>query len=296
MALVSSIRSAAITNDFNEGANCLKNYLRYAEAASIGDSESASRILQTLSQPRAAEPVELPGDAVVEQLGRALKQRGYRVDLGVGQSHFRCDLAISRPDDDRYRLGILVDTADWYSQRDLVERELLKPELLAKFGWRIHVVLARDWYGDSAAVLEAIERLLAGEELDEQDDEPEVSPGDPTPAPASEAGNEIARFDEPNGSDSRDTSETASNPVPSDGAPSPAASDGRTWSDYLEFVGGGSSKFWEISVRGPEQTIRFGRIGSPGQTLSKSFNDHDSALGDAKRQSEGKRGKGYVPK
>ena len=45
MALVSSIRSADITNDYNEGANCLKNYLRYAEAASIGDVEIASQIL-----------------------------------------------------------------------------------------------------------------------------------------------------------------------------------------------------------------------------------------------------------
>jgi predicted DNA-binding WGR domain protein len=295
MALVSSIRSAAITNDFNEGANCLKNYLRYAEAASIGDTQSASRILQTLSQPRAADLAEredLPGDAVVEQLARALKQRGYRVDLGVGQSHFRCDLAISRPEDHRYRLGILVDTSDWYSQRDLVERELLKPELLANFGWRIHVVLARDWYADSAAALNAIERLLAGEELAEPDDEADARPPDPTPAPASEAGREIGRSDEPDGSD---TSEIVSNPVPSDVTPSPAESDGRTWSESLKF-GGGSSKFWEISVNGVEQTVRFGRIGSPGQTLTKSFNDHDSALADAKRQSEGKRGKGYRPK
>ncbi len=87
MALVSSIRSADITNDYNEGANCLKNYLRYAEAASMGDVEIASQILRSLSQPRTATDVlEQADDAVVGQLAEVLRQRGYRVDRAVGQS------------------------------------------------------------------------------------------------------------------------------------------------------------------------------------------------------------------
>ena len=149
MALVASMHSTDVTNDYNEGANCLKNYLRYAEAASIGDAAIATQILRTLSQPRAAtDETDQAGDAVVDQLADALRERGYAVARAVGQSHFRCDLAVSRGDDRTYRLGILVDTLEWYAQRDLVERELLKPDLLTAFGWRIHVVLARDWYAD----------------------------------------------------------------------------------------------------------------------------------------------------
>ena len=38
MAVVSSIRHHAITNDFNDGANSLKNFLQYAEAVSKGEA------------------------------------------------------------------------------------------------------------------------------------------------------------------------------------------------------------------------------------------------------------------
>src|SRR4029077_15506316 len=49
MVLVSWIRHDAITNDYNDGARCLKNYLRYAEAASAGDLPAARRVLRELA-------------------------------------------------------------------------------------------------------------------------------------------------------------------------------------------------------------------------------------------------------
>jgi predicted DNA-binding WGR domain protein len=315
MALVSSMHSADITNDYNEGANCLKNYLRYAEAASIGDGERTSQILRTLSQLRAAtDNAAQTNDAVVEQLQLALRERGYRVDCEVGQSHFRCDLAIARADDPLYRLGILVDTSAWYAQRDLVERELLKPDLFDAFGWRIHVVLARDWYCDEPGVLEQIERLLAGDDLEESAEDDELLPAEVPaardvaasvilpPVVSAEAGSDSAVPGAPveavrensgkvEGADATDADFAATT-----AAGAPAVSTAREWSQYLEYVSGGSSKFWQISVSGSEQTVRFGRIGSRGQTLTKSFDDHDSALADAQRQAEGKRRKGYREK
>src|SRR5205823_7098815 len=41
MVLVASIQHHDITNDYNDGARCLKNYLRYADALSRGDSAAA---------------------------------------------------------------------------------------------------------------------------------------------------------------------------------------------------------------------------------------------------------------
>src|SRR5207237_2463525 len=59
MAVVSSIRDHAITNDYNDGARCLKNYLRYAEAASTGDFATASRLLWEMSfRDRSSAPAE----------------------------------------------------------------------------------------------------------------------------------------------------------------------------------------------------------------------------------------------
>jgi predicted DNA-binding WGR domain protein len=306
MALVSSMHSTDITNDYNAGANCLKNYLRYAEAASIGDAEIESQILRSLSQPRSAtDEAEQTDDAVVDQLAQALEERGYAVARAVGQSHFRCDLAVSRGDDRTYRLGILVDTPEWYAQRDLVERELLKPDLLSAFGWRIHVVLARDWYADRAGVLERIERLLACEELDEPDDEEALLTHDvgaepqddvaATPSPTATATEPVASATVPAAAEQAPQSgETAEPKPPADEAPPvPPDQQPGKWTESLEFVEGNSSKFWEIAVSGNEQTVRFGRIGSKGQSLTKSFPDHESALADSKRQAEAKRQKGY---
>lgn len=160
MALISSIRSTQITNDYNTGAATLKNYLRYAEATSEGDADTARRILGELAPAATAAARQASNDLVVDQLAAALAERGYGVDRHVGQSHFRVDLAVYRDGDARYRLGILVDTDTHYRQRDLLEREVLRPRLLQTFGWRIAHVLTLDWCLNRAAVLKHLEDAM----------------------------------------------------------------------------------------------------------------------------------------
>jgi hypothetical protein len=49
----------------------------------------------------------------------------------------------------------------------------MRPKLLRDFGWKVTFVLAKDWYEDRAAVLERLDRLLAGGEepaVDEQEE------------------------------------------------------------------------------------------------------------------------------
>jgi len=161
MAVVSSIRSTAITNDYNEGANCLKNYLRYAEAVSLGDAEGARRVLTGISRWRdRGDSTDLGGNAVCEQLAAALRERTFEVDVGVGQSHFRVDLAVRRPGEPHYCLGIVVDSLTYYEQAESLEREMMRPRLLRNFGWQITVVLAKDWYEEGPAELARIMKLL----------------------------------------------------------------------------------------------------------------------------------------
>ena len=62
----------------------------------------------------------------------------------------------------------------------------------------------------------------------------------------------------------------------------------------FEFVGGSSAKFWEVSVSGPDVTIRFGRIGTDGQSQTKSFPDVAAAERHAERMIGQKTTKGYV--
>jgi predicted DNA-binding WGR domain protein len=62
----------------------------------------------------------------------------------------------------------------------------------------------------------------------------------------------------------------------------------------FEFVEGSSSKFWEVSVNGNEVTMRFGRIGSTGQTQTKSFSDQAAPTKQAEKLVSEKLKKGYL--
>ena len=162
MALVSSIRHHAITNDYNDGARALKNYLRYAEALSAGDLLTARRVLWEINPTENARARVAPTHIVIAQLAGRLRQRGYEVDHDVGQSGFRCDLAIRPATERRYRLGILVDTECYYQNDNILERDVLRPRLLRNFGWNVVLVLTKDWFESADVVMQALERQLTG--------------------------------------------------------------------------------------------------------------------------------------
>jgi DNA ligase-1 len=62
---------------------------------------------------------------------------------------------------------------------------------------------------------------------------------------------------------------------------------------YFEFVGGSSSKFWEISSSGTDVTVRFGKIGTNGQTQTKTLADANAAAKHAEKLIAEKTAKGY---
>lgn len=309
MAIVSSIHHHEITNDYNDGANSLKNFLQYAEAVSKGEAVTARRVLENLNplSRKALEPLS-KCDAVVEQLAAALRACGHLVDLNVGQSKFRCDLAVRAQADSLYQLGILVDTEGHYANPNLLDRYLMQPSILRAFGWRFTLVLTKDWYHSAADVLNRIEKLLSGQEVpDEVDDEPEPEPvPTPTPpAPASE-GAAITRaaelpfvppssppLEERTGERRLEERSGERRPLPTSVPASPA---GRAPTRHLEFISGSSRKFWEISVSGNSFTVRFGRIGTSGQTQTKTFADEPTAKQEADRLVTEKLKKGYLEK
>ena len=62
---------------------------------------------------------------------------------------------------------------------------------------------------------------------------------------------------------------------------------------YFEYVGGTSAKFWEIGTSGNEVTVRFGRIGTQGQTQTKTLPDATAATQHAEKLVASKTAKGY---
>ena len=63
---------------------------------------------------------------------------------------------------------------------------------------------------------------------------------------------------------------------------------------YFEFVAGASSKFWEISQGGNAMTTRWGRIGSAGQSKTKTFADQQAAANAMAVLIEEKTDEGYA--
>jgi uncharacterized protein (TIGR02996 family) len=62
----------------------------------------------------------------------------------------------------------------------------------------------------------------------------------------------------------------------------------------FEFSEGGSNKFWEITVDGNAHTVRYGKIGTPGQEKTKSFGSEAAAQADADKLIAEKTKKGYT--
>ena len=61
----------------------------------------------------------------------------------------------------------------------------------------------------------------------------------------------------------------------------------------FELSDGKSNKFWEITVSGSSFTTRFGRIGTDGQSTTKSFANAAACLAEANKLIRQKTGKGY---
>ena len=62
----------------------------------------------------------------------------------------------------------------------------------------------------------------------------------------------------------------------------------------FEFVGGGADKFWEISVKGKEIQVRFGRNATHGQREVQRFADEAKANKHAEKKIAEKIRKGYT--
>lgn len=271
MAIVSSIVATDISNEYNEGANYLRKFLHYAERLSAGEQQGAAAILDGLAEHREEHRSERSA-AVGGQLAERLVKAGHVVDQQVGSSYFRCDLAVRGTDGTGYRLGILVDSDVHYRNTDVMEQYCQRPQLLRSFGWQVVTVLSKDWFHSPDLVMERIERALSGEVEEERAmEEPSMDPSSPPLAP------------EPTG--------PATDPPPPEAARPPAGS--QEGFERYECVEDGSRKFWEVKVEGTSYTVRYGRIGTAGQTLTKNFPDGTAAQREMEKVRARKVEKGY---
>ena len=94
-------------------------------------------------------------------------------------------------------------------------------------------------------------------------------------------------------------SPASSGGLPSPGSPPVPVSSGEstmaaTPKRYFEFIEDGSSKFWEVWMDGPDVTTHWGKIGTAGQTKTKTFADEAKAKKEYDKLLAEKTGKGYM--
>jgi predicted DNA-binding WGR domain protein len=295
MAVVSSIRHFDITNDYNDGAACLRDFLEYAAACSSGDSATARRVLTGTNPLGSTRGQEHSSDPMAVQLAAALREKGLHVEADVGQSKFRLPLAVRRHVHDAHTLGILIDDAAHFAQRDFLERYLLRPGVLEAFGWKVVQVFTKDWHHDPALVLRQIEDAMAGVAIEpiEVESKPQQPPAAVGAAPlvansaaVGQGEGEAAEAEESD--EEQPATVKARMPVPSaaPSLPSPPR--------HFTCTEDGASKFWEVGVNETRLTLRFGRLGTNGQTQTKEFTTSDAARREQDKLIRSKLAKGYV--
>lgn len=280
MAVVSSINHSDITNDYNDGARALRDFLRYAERISSGDEGGARTVLNAV-QPggeRRSVHHEEARDAIAQGLEKALVGLGFIVEHGVGESSFRCDLAVRRKDDVHRRLAIFLDGERLHGVGNPMEAWVVRPGILRAFGWRVEIVLAKDWVAEPEKVLRRLKKVMA-EAYVEPAAKPLVEP-----LGRSEA-EKVAVNVSDNGASSASQAGSDSAPV----SKTPASAGLR----YFELHSERSAKFWQVERDGADLIVRFGRLGSDGQERTKSLPDATRASDEMKRLIKTKVRKGY---
>jgi very-short-patch-repair endonuclease len=148
--VVSSLRANDLSgvNPNNRGAVSFRGFLEFAERNGELPSEAA---VQTDAETNEFE----------EAVRAALIDRGLKVDMQVGASRYRIDLAVRDPRDERrYLLGIECDGRTYHSSRTARDRDLLRQLVLQRMGWRIHRVWSTDWFYNTEQAIASILRSV----------------------------------------------------------------------------------------------------------------------------------------
>ncbi|WP_299193968.1 AAA domain-containing protein [uncultured Erythrobacter sp.] len=272
MAVVTTIEPEAITNTHNDGAMALRTFLAFARARAEGDVETGRSALASINPGvRTIFASAPPHDPLRNAIAQELRLRGHEVEEYVGGASFRCDLAIKSEDGTGYALAILLDGELKGESREVYERYVFKPTILRGFGWRVIDIPSHTWRQDKDQVIALIESELRRHGVALDDDDPFVD----IPAPAQVS---VPKTRPP---------EAKSNEV------APPTSDGDDWQSF-HFKRGTSDKFWRIAMRGTDVVVNYGRRGTKGQSVTKSYEDEARAKREMTKLILEKTRKGYI--
>jgi predicted DNA-binding WGR domain protein/DNA polymerase III delta prime subunit len=268
MAIISSIKHHNITNEYNEGANYFKRFLHYAEMVSTGNMQTARVILDGLVNNRQEEKQSANNNYILLQIQKELEAKGYETHLNIGQSTFKCSLAVKQgKEDEAYTLGVVIDDEQHYQNENWLEQYFQRPAILQSFGWRVMALFAKDWLQQPQKIIEFIIKRLLQDPVEEKEEE-------------------LSVLMEQNENQSTDTTNHTISSSLLQQEPELA---------FIKLVSteNGSNKFWEAAVDGNKLVVRFGKTGTKGQSQIKTFADYESTEKERQKLITAKLAKGY---
>ncbi|GGF42498.1 DUF3320 domain-containing protein [Echinicola rosea] len=118
-----------------EGVAGLKAFLGFAEKGRISLPAKSNKSFQGKGSPLAGS------------VASYLRNHGYDVDISVGASGFKVDVAVVNPENSQeYILGIVLDAKAHKSSKSSIDRLLVQQNVLELLGWNIHKVWSLEWW------------------------------------------------------------------------------------------------------------------------------------------------------
>lgn len=127
-----------LTRTKSVGARLLREYLDYAENGITALERSISI--------DATNPFEQYDSEFELEVCEFLREHGFAVDIQVGCSSFKIDLALKRPDSSDYVLAVECDGATYHSSKTARDRDRLRQDILERMGWKFYRIWSTDWF------------------------------------------------------------------------------------------------------------------------------------------------------
>ncbi|MCQ2797218.1 MAG: DUF4011 domain-containing protein [Bacilli bacterium] len=129
----------------NDGARYLKEFLLFAKYGvdAITNSYENASMHDEMS--------------IADFLAEDLRKKGFKVDINVGASTFKVDLAIYNPvNPEEYVLGVLLDGRSYECSATCRDRNIVQPSMLRRLKWNLIRVWSVEYFDHKAEVISRI--------------------------------------------------------------------------------------------------------------------------------------------